>query len=385
MKKLCNLVFFILPVLIVCGQNEEKKMTLDGYVKYLNIISFEEADQEWINDNMFHNRLNFKYYLGNWTLAAEMRNRFVYGESVKNKNFDYAAFIDDEKGFFDLSHVWLNANSCLFHSVIDRLWIDFTKGKWQIRAGRQRINWSQAMVWNPNDIFNTYSFFDFDYEERPGSDALRIQYYSGLTSVFETVLKLDHRECLTAAAMFRGNRWNYDFQFLGGMLNEKDYVLGMGWSGEILKGGFSGEFSYFRPKRNFDQGKGAVSSSIAYNYTFINSLMLQCETLYNSQGAGKRRFNWAEFYYNELNARNLSLNMWSFFGQASYPFSPLINGSFSLMYSPNDASVYLGPACTISLTRNLQLMFNIQHFESSRATISGGKGSYIFMRLKGSF
>ena len=35
------------------------------------------------------------------------------------------------------------------------------------------------LVWNPNDLFNAFSFVDFDYEERPGSDALRIQKYTG--------------------------------------------------------------------------------------------------------------------------------------------------------------------------------------------------------------
>ena len=35
-------------------------------------------------------------------------------------------------------------------------------------AGRQRINWGQTFVWNVNDVFNAYSYFDFDYKERPG-------------------------------------------------------------------------------------------------------------------------------------------------------------------------------------------------------------------------
>ena len=387
MKKhlLILILLFFISVDVFC-QNDEKNWTLQGYLKYMSITSFEDVNDEWIGDNMFHNRLNFKWYINyNWTFAAEMRNRFVYGESVKNPLFDYADFMDDEKGFFDLSHVWLDETSFIFHSVIDRLWLDFTKGKWQIRAGRQRINWSQAMVWNPNDLFNTYSFFDFDYEEKPGSDALRIQYYPGVSSKLEIAAKYDHLEKITAAALYRFNKWSYDIQFLGGMLNETDYVLGSGWSGEILKGGFYGEISYFHPRKEFEKADGSISASGGYNYTFKNSLMLQFESLYNSNGYGKSKFDLSQFYYKEMSAKDLSLSQWSFFGQASYPFTPLINGSFGAMYSPNDESFYLGPTCTVSLTDNLQFMGTLQHFESSNPSALGGKGTYVFLRLKGSF
>jgi hypothetical protein len=61
-------------------------------------------------------------------------------------------------------------------------YLDYTAGKWQFRVGRQRINWGVNLVWNPNDVFNSFSYFDFDYEERPGSDAVRVQYYTGTTS-----------------------------------------------------------------------------------------------------------------------------------------------------------------------------------------------------------
>ncbi|MCG8318265.1 MAG: hypothetical protein MI921_02070 [Cytophagales bacterium] len=54
----------------------------------------------------------------------------------------------------------------------DGLW---RKGCYQV-IGKHRINWGKSYVWNPNDVFNAYSFFDFDYEERRGTDALLIKY-----------------------------------------------------------------------------------------------------------------------------------------------------------------------------------------------------------------
>jgi hypothetical protein len=115
------------------------------------------------------------------------------------------------------------------------VWFQYTNEKLQVTAGRQRINWGQTFVWNPNDIFNTYSYFDFDYEEKPGSDAVRVQYFLNPTSAFELAAKLDRQNKATIAGLYRFNKLNYDIQFLSGITDEQDFVAGAGWSGQILK------------------------------------------------------------------------------------------------------------------------------------------------------
>ena len=65
-------------------------------------------------------------------------------------------------------------------------------GNFRQGSDRQRINWGQTLVWNPNDIFNAYSYFDFDYIERPGSDAIRLQYYPDYSSAIEMAVKADY-------------------------------------------------------------------------------------------------------------------------------------------------------------------------------------------------
>lgn len=365
---------------------KQKNWSMNGYVKDLQMIMFTEINQEWITNNIIHNRLNFKWYpTTSLTLKVEMRNRFIYGEMVKDPVMDYAKYVDVENGVFDLSDVLLKENSFLLHSMIDRAFIDYFKNKWQLRVGRQRINWAQTFVWNPNDIFNTYSFFDFDYEEKPGSDAVRIQFYPNYTSHFEVAVKMDNKERITAAAFYSFNKWGYDIQFLGGVLNEEDYVVGAGWSGSLFKGGFRGEMSYFHPKTNFENSSGIVVASAGYDYTFKNSLMLRAEALYNENGKKSGDFNINEFYFMDMNAKNLSLTRLSFFGQASYPLTPLLNASVSGMYSPNDNSIYFGPSITYSLKDNLDFSFIAQTFQSEQKTSLGGKGSFVFLRLKSSF
>ncbi|MFC2114179.1 hypothetical protein ACFLRI_02405 [Bacteroidota bacterium] len=386
MKKQSTFLFFIFfsfLVLFTQAQEAEKKWMLNGYVKDMQSILFTEVDGDWLSDNLIHNRMNFKWYVTSaLTFDVEMRNRFMYGEFIKTIP-GYAKLIDVDKGFLDLSDNLISEKSFLLHSSIDRLWLEYTRDKFQVRVGRQRINWAQTFAWNPNDLFNTYNFFDFDYEEKPGSDAVRLQYYTSTTSQLEIAVKADNLERITAAAMFRFNKWNYDMQFLGGLLNEEDLVLGAGWSGSLFKGGFRGECSYFHPKEGFKDSTGVLVTSVGYDFTFKNSLMVQIEALYNSNGKKSGDFNLNEFYYMDLSAKTLTLTRWSFMGMMSYPITPLLSGTISAMYSPNDKSVFVGPTLAYSLAQNLDFSFAAQTFFSDAA--AGGKGTFLFLRLKKSF
>jgi len=125
--------------------------------------------------------------------------------------------------------------------MIDRLYLDYTSGNWQFRVGRQRINWGINTAWNPNDIFNAYSFTDFDYEEKPGSDAILAKYYINYASSIEIAVKaFDDWEKAVAGMLFSWNQWNYDFQLLAGYM-QNNLVGGGGWAGNLWNAGFKGE------------------------------------------------------------------------------------------------------------------------------------------------
>ena len=79
-----------------------------------------------------------------------------------------------DNGWINLSWNITQCDSYLLYSAVERLYISYNTNKWTFGIGRQRINWSQALMFNPNDIFNGYSFFDFDYPKKAGSDAIRV-------------------------------------------------------------------------------------------------------------------------------------------------------------------------------------------------------------------
>ena len=387
MRKLLFSIFLFLPFLAI---SQERNWTLNGYVKELFMFyspseSIPGLGTDKLTTNTIHNRLNFRWYTTEkLTVAIELRNRVLSGNLIKEFP-DYQSMLETDNGYVDLSFSPIDGDNWFFHTMIDRLYLDWTSGNWQIRAGRQRINWGINTVWNPNDVFNSFSYFDFDYEERPGSDALRVQYYLGMTSSAEIVYKLgENTDEMALAGLLRFSKWNYDFQFIGGWVGP-DLVIGAGWAGDIEGGGFRGEVSHFIPRESGSKSETATVASISGDYTFSNSIYIQFSTLFNSHGQTGQITGLNPLGNEILSAKTLSFAKYSLFGQVSYRVNPLINGSLSGIINPNDGSFYLGPTISYSLQNNLELMLTSQLFFGEDNTEYGDIGQLFFGRLKWSF
>lgn len=366
-----------------------KNVTLNGYIKDLFMYYKPSSPLPGINadhlsSDIIHNRLNFRWYTSNqFTIAVEARNRVFLGQMIREFPA-YKDFINLDDGLVNLSGIVASGNGWFVHSMLDRAWVDYTEGNWQVRVGRQRVNWGVNLVWNPNDIFNSFSYFDFDYEERPGSDAVKVQYYTGVTSSAQLVYKIGkNNDETTVAGMYRFSKFDYDFQFLGGWVG-KDYVFGGGWAGDIKGGGFRGEISYFKPREGDNGSQEALVASVAGDYTTKNSLYLHAAVLFNSHGstgkAGGR-----SFFDQNISAKMLSLARYNLFGEVSYPVTPLFSGSFSGIVNPCDGSWYTGPSFIYSIGNNLELMLTGQLFYGDKGTEYGNYGKALYGRIKWAF
>ena len=383
--KLISFLLIMFAVSIDAQDSIPKSLSLNGYITNMQSFMFQSLKGDWTVDNLIHNRLNFKWTdkSENFNAVLELRNRLFTGQSVELIP-GYAKAISEDNGFAKLSYNLLTGNSYVLNTKIDRAYLDYTISKFQIRIGRQRINWGQCYTWNPNDLFNAYSFFDFDYIEKPGSDAVRVQYYNTSTSAFEFAVKSDNNHNVTSAFLYRFNRWNYDIQFLGGILNEQDYVIGTGWSGNIKGASFRGEVSYFQPKHNFADTTGILVVSLGTDYTFKNSLMIQFEALYNqNRGTGINSF--FDYYNESLSAKNLSFTTVTLMLQCSYPITPLFNASLAGMYFPKLNGVFLGPVLSYSLTSNIDFSLIVQSFSGELIKGQTQHYNFGFLRLKYNF
>ena len=226
-------------------------MELSGYVSGIPSLIVQQPTNDTWWQMLVHNRLNLGWQMTEYfRVDAGIRNRFITGsEDI----FDPQSFSYDP-GWVDLSWNWgsihrWHGRPLLVNTSLDRLNVTFEKDNWKLQTGRQRINWGQTFVWNPNDIFNTYSFFDVDYPERPGCDSFRGTYYHSATSSSELAVSVNYENKVTSAFLHRWNHNNVDYQFLIGQHLETDLVLGGAITSDFSGLNLRSEMSYFHPIR----------------------------------------------------------------------------------------------------------------------------------------
>ena len=382
MKKLLAIYLVLFIFTTINAQEKEEKLYLTGYIKNLHQFSFVDKLEQLQWTALLHNRLNFKYIPSEEiTFRLELRNRFFYGDNVKNI-FGYSGMISNDNGITDLSWNIIDNKDILFNTTVERVLVNYIKDNWDITLGRQRVNWGMNLVWNPNDIFNTYNFLDFDYEERPGSDAIRIQYYLGDFSKIEVAAKKGiGKDNHIVAAMYKFNSGSYDIQLLTAIY-QQDWVIGTGWAGNLKNAGFKGEISYFVPYENYFNSENVMSASVSVDYGFKKGLYINSSILYNSS-ANDASSDLAALLYNSLTAKNLMPYTYSGFLQLAKEFTPILKGSLSTIYSPTNQSVIIMPSLDYSIATNWELNFTGQSFFEFQdyQTI----GNSMFVRLRWSF
>jgi len=379
-------IFIVLLIFFFCftghSQEKEKKITLNGYVSTMQSAMFDSLSGPFMNENIIHNRLNVKAYLNDKiTFAAEFRNRLFTGDMVRYGR-PYTGMIGEDDGVVDMSWNIVEEQSFLLNTTVDRLWFDLHYTNFQITLGRQRINWGQTFVWNPNDIFNAYSYFDFDYVERPGSDAVRLQFFPSSSSAAELVLKVNSDNDITTAGLYRFNRWGYDIQFLTGLMNSEELVIGTGWSGSLGSMSFRGEGTWFAPVEDFPGDTSTILITSGLDKIFKDNSVAQVQLMYCNNPLDLSNFG--SLYSRNFTSKDLAFSKFTAFGQFTWAATPLLNLTLAVMWFPDLDGYFAGPSMDYSLAEDLDFSLIWQHFDA----IMNGERSRInlgFLRLKFSF
>ncbi len=388
MKRFLVYGFFAAFLSVFAGRlpaQSNSAFAVSGYLEYLNNTWAPEKSARWSNVSGAYNRVNFYWYpSADLTLSAGIRNNFYFGPMMADLYPFYSDFLEKDYGFADMTLRWARDTSYLFLTNIDRLNLKWTFRKFELTVGRQRINWGLNMIWNPNDIFNTYNFFDFDYAERPGSDAVLAQFYTGDFSSLQLAAKLNSGKKLTLAALYKFHLFHYDFQLLAGVMDD-DVTAGAGWDGQIGGAGFTGEVSCFRNKERFADTTGQWVASAGINYTFSNGLFLNGSFIFNSKGTTGPASMGALFFSGTLTPKTLTLSKFDLFAQVSYPVTPIVKADLSSIINPNDGSFFAGPSLDFSLTENLDFLLMGQLFFGKDRTEFGDYGQMYYVRIKWAF
>jgi len=370
-------------VIVIGRMASASPIAAGGYLKYLHSLWIPAESSRWYQGATLHGRFDARGYLAPWlTTNLGLRGLFcaggLFAQTPGSGTQDYATT------FFDWSRRFLAEGSSQLSVGMDRLSIEFTPARWRVVIGRQRVNWGMNLVWNPNDLFNSYSFFDFDYEERPGTDAVSAQYYTGVASSVQLVYKIEKTwEKRALAARYFFNLQGFDLQVLGGVWGE-DWVWGGGWSGQIHGAAFRGEWTSFSPRKSAQAGGTANAASVSADYTFRNHLYIQASVLYNSAAKDESVAD-NLFDTRNLSAKNLFPARWVYFVETRLPLTPLWQGGMAGMIHPADGSFFLIPSISYSLTEDLDVLLLGQCSLGRRGSRLGGYGSLYHIRLKWSF
>jgi len=357
---------------------------LRGYVKGMPSVQFDDDFSNSSFGNLIHNRLNFRWDVSASTdLIIEGRNRLFYNEMFGDYPGIKNVFEQDD-GLVDMSWVWLSDGSWLGHTMIDRFYVGWRTSNWRVRLGRQRVNWGINLVSNPNDLFNVYSFFDFDYPERPGSDAVRIQHYFGfMSSVEVAVSPAKHSEDMVAAAKLGVNRWEYDFQAIAGYYRNR-LALGGGWAGNLGQAGFKGEATWFYDIEEVPgRQRGNVVAAVGLDYMFSGGTFGVVEVLYNG---GHSRIPEDAFLITEpLRPDNIMFSEYAVTVSTDHPFSPILQGGLAVMGLPDIDALFFMPNIKYSIMTDLDFEAVAQIFVGGKRTIFEGAGSAWYAVLQYSF
>ena len=388
------LIILVLPLPVLARSPD---FEISGYVKYLSSV-FDYPDLEnTLYDQLVHTRINTAWYPSD-SLRGEMdlRVRAFYGDSVETIP-GFLENIKDNYDFTNLDDVMWDSRKSLGYAQIDRLWLDYTRKDLQLTLGRQRIAWGTALVWNVIDLFNPKSVLDFDYEEKPGADALRMQYYTGAVSKVEFSIEPGKdSEHYTAAGLYSTNISGYDLYGIAGVRNNR-WIAGGAWAGYILDGGFRGEVLISQsPDRDssrnnlllpgndsiFASNRTVASFVLSGDYTFSNTFYIHTELLYNSNG---KKENAGLYQQEAARAGTLSPARWSIYQEFAYDINPLTRATIFGIYNPDDNSSIIVPMLSRSLSTDLDLLLIGFLPSGEHYTEFGVYGKSINLRLKYSF
>jgi hypothetical protein len=352
------------------GLVPESQWELKGYISYrLNGYFVQDASD--VLDHSLQQRFNYEYrFTPDWRFNAGMRNRIIHGGSAETDG--YTEWFGRDPGYLDLSSNWMEARNVVGNSQFDRLYLTWQQDDWLIRGGRFRVNWGMTTIWNPNDIFNTYSVYDTDYAERPGTDGLligrKLGFASGLELVFSPAEEMDLNRY---AARYFFNHRGWDAQVLAGRA-ARDNVVGLGFAGSVLDAGVRGETSYFSCSGQPDNAdvKDTTVSSLEMDYSVSSERNWSFRAGMLHTSSPRTAESLAAYLTQPLSTRTLSFTRFTGYAEVGFDLSPLNRSTVSII-GYQDHSVYFSYVNQYSLADNWQLTASIQRFDGVDSSLFG--------------
>ncbi len=271
---------------------------ITGYFKTFFFYSEDKIQEKkgFFDNEKF--RIKFrKEFSENLSFFSEVEATF-YKNSSLNLN-ELTSSIELEWRVFDSSVELFNQSSRKLSIDFDRFFLDYSKGKIELIAGRQVVSWGSSKVVNPTDIYSPFSFNAIDREERRGVDALRVRYSLGDFSeldfgfVFGDKFK---RENSSFFSRLKGSFNSVDYSLLF-ILKDDERIYGLDFNTTLGGNSLWLEASYSEGDSiNFLRFTGGID----YNFNIGSGVYTFLEYHYNGCGEKEPSIYFKNYIENQL-------------------------------------------------------------------------------------
>ncbi|MFM7218365.1 MAG: hypothetical protein ACKO1U_10130 [Bacteroidota bacterium] len=379
-KKRPVVLLLLLIISHVVDSQDTARIGLNGYLKFLHEADVLHHPDTLLTGQLLHQRMNFRADAGSgWHFRASLRTRFYYGQNITLVP-DFSQLLKQRQQLVDLQLLLVDEEEAVLFMESDRLNISWQDEHWNICLGRQRVNWGINLLWNPLDIFNTYDILDFDYEERSGTDAVRIRYNTNENFSIDLAAAPKSDSNSVYAGLIRSHAGSYDLQWMAGMVNQQP-VTGFGWAGNIGEMGFKGEVAWY-PTKNRMERQLSLATTLDYGpgrgwYTYV-SVLYQEKTLTGTTNLIENT------RIIPPDPKMLMPFHWSVYVGASKQLGAAWSTQSGFILGEPDNHLILTPSITCEATQDLDLLLTSQIYLAGEEAW-GFTGGSVFLRMKYSF
>lgn len=249
-----------------------------GSLKNLSVGSRSMIDGHFYFSNLSRLRLEPRFRHGDWRLDAAYDFESVAGSVLDSPEFALLRDSPDPR-YWDLQGTVYSSGDLVARHQLYRGTVQWRSPVGDWRLGRQQVNWSTALIWNPTDILNPVTPTSLEPDERIGVDALLWDRPWGALGRLSAVYAPQHSDAESTTAV-RAKR------FLAGV----DAGVMMGEFAGVTKAGVSGSGSVagtgWRTElvwSESDPGDSYWQGVADLNWAFRNGLNLAGEYFYNGQ------------------------------------------------------------------------------------------------------
>ncbi len=347
---------------------------VSGYVKSIEQWSAGQLDGRPYSLNTARARLTVDQDAGPFVAHADFDAQEAAGSYFRTLDFRTFGYAPP-KPWLTMEKTVSTGTTNGFGVGAYRAWAGVEDERGVLRAGRQRIAWGTAKIWNPVDVLNPYSPTSLERDERGGVDALYAR--KGLGALGQAELAwagADRWVDQQVLARGRGNLGGWDASVQGGKIagSTAAFMAGGDFAGALADGTLHGEWGYFDPGWRAAYWK----ADLGWDYAFADETGLpglsNAALVFEYCRAGNGRADPRAYDFGPVQAGKEVGVARDYFGASlSKDLHPLLKLEALALANADDGSTFFHPSLTWNALNGLYLTAALQRFSGEKRTEYG--------------